>query len=162
MTVEQSFELRLRLGELSEETEDLLVRQLDAVVSRFAGVPYATVLQDAPSGREAAHRIVARVRDLGGNVQSVDFDYVTRTEIADRLGATRQAVAYWVAGLRQADFPFPHPAIQAGVELWCWSDVVDWALASNHAVDEAVTLLSADEIAVINGELAAGRMPIFA
>ena len=162
MTTEQPFEVRLRLGELSEHVEDLLVEQLDAIVSRLAGVPYVTFLQDAPSGTEAARRLVSRVHDLGGKVQSVDFDYVTRSEIAERLGATRQAVALWVAGDRKAGFPFPRPAIQAGVSLWCWSDVVDWATVSNHAVGEGVRLLSADEIAVINGELAAGRMPIFA
>jgi hypothetical protein len=155
-------EVRLRLEELSDEVEDLLVEQLDAVASRFAGVPYVTVMQDALNGTDAARHLVGRVRDLGGKVQALDFDYVTRGEIAERLGATRQAVAHWVAGQRQATYPFPRPAIQAGVSLWCWSDVVDWAIASIHAVGEDVRLLSADEIAVINGELAAGRMPVFA
>ncbi len=162
MNTERPFEVRLRLGELPEPVEDLLVEQLDAIVSRFAEVPYVTVLQDAASGTEAAHRVVDQVRHLGGEVQAVDFDYVTRGEIAERLGTTRQAVAHWVAGQRQAAFPFPRPAIQAGVSLWCWSDVVIWATVSSHAVSEDVRLLSADEIAMINGELAAGRMPIFA
>lgn len=162
MSIEQTFEVRLRLEELPDEIEDLLVAELGGIVSRFAGVPYVTLLQAAPNGRKAVLRLVARVVELGGKVRSVDFDYVTRSEIAERLGATRQAVTHWTAGLRQAGFPFPRPAIQAGVFLWCWSDVVDWAVASNHPVDEDVSLLSADEIAVVNGELAAGRLPIFA
>ncbi len=57
--------------------------------------------------------------------------------------------------------PLSPPGDPSGVSLWCWSDVVDWAVASNHPVDEDVSLLSADEIAVVNGELAAGRLPIF-
>lgn len=162
MTIEQTFEVRLRLEDLSDEIEDVLVDELDAVVSRFGGVPYVTALQVAPNGLQAAHRLVARVMEHGGKVRSVDFDYVTRSEIAERLGATRQAVTHWVTGMRQADFPFPRPAIQAGVSLWCWSDVVDWAMVSNHGGNEDVCLLSADEIAVINGELAAGRLPIYA
>jgi hypothetical protein len=162
MTTEHPFEVRLRLRELPEPVEDLLVEQLDAIVSRFAEVPYVTVLQDAESGTLAAHRVVDQVRHLGGEVLAIDFDYVTRGEIAERLETTRQAVAHWVAGERQAAFPFPLPAIQAGVSLWCWSDVVNWARVSNRAFSEDVRLMSADEITMINGELAAGRMPIFA
>lgn len=162
MTTEHPFEVRLRLRELPEPVEDLLVEQLDAIVSRFAEVPYVTVLQDAESGTLAAHRVVDQVRHLGGEVLAIDFDYVTRGEIAERLETTRQAVAHWVAGERQAAFPFPLPAIQAGVSLWCWSDVVNWARVSNRAFSADVRLMSADEIAMINGELAAGRMPIFA
>lgn len=162
MTVDQPFELRICLGELSEEIEDLLEDQLDAGVARLSGVPYVTALQDAPDGIEAAHRLIARLNDLGAEVVVLDADYVTRSEIAERLGATRQAVALWAAGQRQAGCPFPQPAIQAGVSLWCWSDVTCWALESGHMIDEGVRLLSRDEIAIINGELAAGRLPIFA
>ncbi|MFJ4226176.1 helix-turn-helix transcriptional regulator [Paenarthrobacter nicotinovorans] len=163
MTMDQTFEVRLRLKALSEEVEDSLVEYLGALVSRFSGVPYVTIFQDATSGMEAAHRLLGRVKDFGCEVVSVDPDFVTRTEIAERLGASRQAVSHWVSGQRQAEFPFPLPAIQAGISLWCWSDVVDWARASKHLADEEdVSLLSADEIAVANGELAAGRMPVFA
>lgn len=161
--MDQTFEVRLRLKALSEGVEDSLVEQLDAFVSRFSGVPYVTILQDAPGGIEAARRLLGRLKDFGCEVVSIDPDFVTRTEIAERLGASRQAVSHWVAGQRQVEFPFPLPSIQAGISLWCWSDIVNWARESKHLADEDdVCLLSADEMAVVNGELAAGRMPVFA
>jgi len=58
MSIEQTFEVRLRLEELPDEIEDLLVAELGGIVSRFAGVPYVTLLQAAPNGRKAALRLV--------------------------------------------------------------------------------------------------------
>ncbi|UVJ40103.1 hypothetical protein [Arthrobacter sp. CJ23] len=159
MTNNAPFELRFRLGELPEDVEDHIVGQLGGAIALFAGVPYVTLLQDAISGADAAHYALAALRDLGATVTALDPDYVTRSEIAERLGATRQAVAHWVLGKRQADFPFPEPAVQAGATLWCWSDIVEWAISSKHQVDEGARLLTADEIAIVNGQLAAGRMP---
>lgn len=161
MTNKTPFELRFRLEELPEEVEDRIVEQLDVAIARYAGVTYVTLLQEAVNGVEAAHGALAALRELGATALAIDPDYVTRSEIAERLGATRQAVAHWVAGQRQADFPFPEPAIQAGATLWCWQDVVAWAISSSHQVDEDVRLLTADEIAIVNGELAAGRMPSY-
>lgn len=160
MSNSQAFELRLRLGDLSEEVEDRIAEQLDGAVSHFDGVAYVTLCQDASDGVAAAHEAIAAVVEVGAVVMAVDPDFVTRSEIAERLDASRQAVALWAAGQRQSAVPFPKPVIQAGATLWCWSDVAAWARAAEKNVDGDVQLLSADEIAVVNGELASGRMPV--
>lgn len=54
-------------------------------------------------------------------------DFVTRSEIAERLNVSRQAVDLWARGERKKAVPFPAPISEVAGGFWLWRDVVDWA-----------------------------------
>lgn len=59
-------------------------------------------------------------------IQRVYSDLVTRAQIAERAGVTRQAVGLWIRGERHTDPAFPEPHVLGGGGLWLWRDVDQW------------------------------------
>jgi transcriptional regulator with XRE-family HTH domain len=95
-----------------------------------------TTLVHAGDAIEAGLRAAKALESSGIRVLRTYQDLVTRQDIASRLGVTRQAVGNWVRGERHDDTPFPSPVSLVAGGVWLWGDVVSWARASNHAVDE--------------------------
>jgi predicted DNA-binding transcriptional regulator AlpA len=66
-------------------------------------------------------------------------DLVTLSEIAERMGRTRESVRLLAAGERGAgDFPPPVSHLRSRFRLWRWSDVAAWAgVVSDEERDRA-------------------------
>ena len=103
---------------------------------------------DAPI--DTATRIADRLETLGIHVLRVDPDLVDATEIATRLGRTRQNVQQWATGARQVAFPSPL-AVVGGKRIWPWAEIVQWA--NQHLGFDENSGLLLDEAAIVNANL---------
>lgn len=100
---------------------------LGLVVSNTGPLTTATALVEAPTVLEAAIH-AAQVLDASGiDVERSYPDLVTRGDIAERLGVTRQAVGLWIRGERKDAHRFPTPTSMVAGGVWLWGDVVEWA-----------------------------------
>ncbi|MEW1921054.1 hypothetical protein [Pseudarthrobacter oxydans] len=149
-------EVRLRVNSLKEIQEDFLVEEFDAHIARHGQQTFVTVLLDG-SVLETLPEFIKMLAANGVQVHSVIQDLVTTTEIADRLGVSRQAVNNWCRAARKASSPFPSPSVVSGVSLWDWGEVAGWA-RDQLQYEDPINYLSPDEIAVLNGRLAATRL----
>ncbi len=101
----------------------------DATVGRVDGVQYVDFDREAENLGEA---IISAVRDVekvdGVQVTRVaDAGLVSMTDIATRLGRTRESVRLLVTGARgPGGFPAPVTDPRGRYRLWRWSDVTHW------------------------------------
>jgi hypothetical protein len=90
---------------------------------------------------EAAASAIGAVESVPGLVvQRIEpDDLVTLSEIAQRLGRTRESVRLLVAGARgPGAFPAPISHLRTRNRLWRWSDVAAWAgVATPQQVHDA-------------------------
>ena len=140
----QEYEFTLVLSGVRELTRDVLDALYeagcdDALVGMRDGVAYAEFCREADSFPEA---VLSAIRDVeaagaGAKVEHVEPDeLVTMSEIARRLGITREGVRKRVAGLRgPGNFPPPAGSLTRRSPLWRWTDVVRWqqAVLPGHA-----------------------------
>lgn len=113
----------------------------DATPSLRYGTVYLTFDREAVSLRSA---ILTAIRDvlragIGAKVKYVgDCNLVSQSDIARRIGRTRQQVGQYVTGRRgPGDFPGPVCSLAQGHPLWMWCEVSDW-LCRNSVVGERV------------------------
>ncbi|SCL47004.1 hypothetical protein GA0070617_0448 [Micromonospora yangpuensis] len=108
---------------------------------------------------EAARRICHIFPDA--EVGDVDPELVSISDIAHRLGLSREAVRLWVEGRRgPGDFPRPLGAVSGGKsKVWEWSRVHDW-VRDNFDIGDNETHLSYAQIVELNGFLARIKHPI--
>jgi hypothetical protein len=102
----------------------------DATFGEVDGAGYAEFAREAPSLSDAVLSAVRGVESVEGlRVLRVEpDDLVTASEIAKRLGRTRESVRLLIAGRRGAgDFPIPASRLHTRNRLWRWSDVAAWA-----------------------------------
>ncbi|SDS36095.1 hypothetical protein [Actinoplanes derwentensis] len=103
---------------------------------------------------QAARQIFAHL--TGARVLDVDQDLVGVSDIAKRVGVTREAVRLWVDGKRGPG-GFPAPVGSAGggergsMRLWQWATVSDWLRHFGLHDDEETP--SATQVAEINAAL---------
>ena len=94
------------------------------------GVPFADFDREASTLGEAVLSAIADVESVPGMrvVRVEPDDLVTATEIADRLGRTRESIRL-LAGGQRGDGSFPSPVSHARDRnrLWRWTDVLAWA-----------------------------------
>lgn len=145
------------IGELTEEAEDALFEAGcdDATLSVRGGVVSLRFSRVAPMLKDA---ILGAIRDvrragLGADVLRVDTrDLVTRSDIARRIGRSRQLVHQYINGIRgPGDFPSATGDRVEGPSLWDWCEVAGW-LRQNNLIKEE-DLLDARQVAVINSVL---------
>lgn len=126
----------------------------DATLSIRIGQAYLTFSRKATSRREAVLSAIRDVRKsgIGADVRRVDScGLVTQSEIARRIGRTRQLVHQYIAGERgPGGFPPPSCHI-SDYPFWAWCEVACW-LWQNDMIKEDV-LLEAEDDAVINNVL---------
>lgn len=132
---------------------DALYDHVDALVESHSGLPLVTTLTSGESATQAAREALLAIHTAGFTVRRSYPDFVTRAEIADRVGRTRSAVDNWVRGVRQKDFPTP--AHLAGGGLWLWRDVHGWVSANTHVDSDGVGYPSLKDHAQIDYELQA-------
>lgn len=85
----------------------------------------------------------------GVNVLGTDRDLVSTTEIASRVGVSREGARKWT---KEPDFPAPHSVIGSRMAVWTWASVVEWLLAS-RAIDMDETLPSEQLLTQIDNVL---------
>lgn len=149
---------------------DIQVQQLDldddatlACLERFdnatfgkaSGVPIMTVYVE--DGQAVVATVVQAARTLankvpGANAVRVHLDLVCVSDIADRVGVSREAVRKWTSAVHT---PFPQPLDVVGQDMrvWRWVDVVAWLLDAK-GIDMDEDLPSGGDIAHIDACLA--------
>ena len=101
----------------------------DAAIGRGDGIQYVDFDREAASLDEA---VLSAVRDVehvdGVNVVRVaDAGLVSMSDIASRIGRTRESVRLLITGARgPGGFPAPVTDPRSRYRLWRWSDVTHW------------------------------------
>jgi hypothetical protein len=122
----------------------------------LAGAVVATLRVDCnePVGAavEAARRILHSLP--GSDVTQVEQEIVAISDIASRLGISREAVRLWVEGRRgPGNFPGPEGVVSNGKsKVWFWADVNKW-LEENYRLGDGDKYLTRREIAELNATL---------
>ncbi|UYG15749.1 hypothetical protein BRM3_08835 [Brachybacterium huguangmaarense] len=112
---------------------------------------------EAGSAIDAWARINADVNAIGGHIARIGLDLVSTSDIAERLGASRESVRLWSAGKRRDHFPAPFDRISAS-PIWRWVEVYEWASKNGVCLAEELPHpLPADMVDALNGALARWR-----
>lgn len=142
--------------------DDQLVDQVfeagcdDASLCSRSGVVYLDFDREAASFTEAIWSAIKQVETIQEPKIRVDSvqpdDLVTASEIARRLGKSREYVRLLINGERGAgNFPLPLSGVQQKSMIWSWLKVSRWLLPQNLVSAEDV--LNAQDIADINSYL---------
>jgi hypothetical protein len=132
--IEWTFRLTLRGIELTDEQLNTLY-EAGCDDGSFSVEPDGSVLgffdRDAPTEHDAVISAIVDVEQagIGARVLRVqaDDDWLSASEIAARVGRTRQSVALLARGERGAgDFPAPVARQRSSNPLWSWSEVEAW------------------------------------
>lgn len=102
------------------------------------------------------------VRTLAEKAQArvarVHPDLVTSSDIANRVGVSREAVRLWANGVRHS-FPVQFDTVGADQRVWRWAEVVEW-LAEYKRIDMGEDLPSVRELDAIDAELSRLAAPV--
>lgn len=114
---------------------------------------YATATFDVDEHDAVARTVdVARTIEAiapGAKVQGTDRDLVSTTEIASRVGVSREGARKWT---KEADFPAPFAIIGSRTSTWPWATVTAWLLES-RGIDMDETLPSESLLTQIDNYL---------
>jgi len=122
-----------------------------------AGPAYAYVNREAGSFTEAALSAIRDIEKVSGLVvDAIDGDeLVSASEIASRLGRTRESVRLLISGERgPGGFPSPRLRLRDRTRIWLWSDVAVWA---GEHLERDIEAGHASEAATVNAALALRR-----
>ncbi len=159
---EREFEFALVVGgvpELTRAVEDALFNAGcdDATLSIRYGQLYVEFSRSAKSIEEAILGAIHNVRDAGVGAEVLRVDecnLVTQSEIARRIGRSRQLVSQYISGARgPGAFPPPEFYLAEGAPLWAWCAVSYWF--SENDILRPEEGWNARVIAVINNQLEA-------
>jgi predicted DNA-binding transcriptional regulator AlpA len=135
----------------------------DATFGQVDGVGYADFVREAPSFGEAVRSAIEQVESVPGLrvVRIEPDDLVTMSEIAQRLGRSRESIRLLISGARgPGSFPPPVSHLKARSRLWRWSEVVAWAKRHDEGVDSgAAPVIAAINAALILRDTAAELAP---
>ncbi len=149
------------VSELTTEVENALFEAGcdDATFSIQYGHLYAEFSRVAGSLKDA---ILSAIKDLrragvGAAVICVDeCNLVTQSDIARRIGRSRQMVSQYISGQRgPGNFPAPECHLSENAPLWTWCTVSHW-LAENDIIRREENW-NAEVVAAINNSLEAAR-----
>lgn len=149
------------ITELTDKVQDALFEAGcdDATLSARSGRCFLTFSRIAPSMKDAILSAIDNVRKagIGADVLRVDYcNLVTQSDIARKIGKSRQLIHQYIVGLRgPGGFPPPACEITDGGELWLWCEVAVW-LHENNMVREDVPR-DAEHVEVINSVLEVER-----
>lgn len=112
----------------------------DATFGSVDGVQYADFDRTAATFVEAVASAISAIESVPGlSVVRVEpDDLVTASEIAERLGRTRESIRLLIAGKRgPGGFPAPISHLRSRSRLWRWADVAAWAGQDADTVQRA-------------------------
>ena len=101
----------------------------DATIGITNGIPVMDFDRVAASFNEAILSAIADAESVDGLrvVRIADLDLVSMSEIAVRVGRSRECVRLWVLGKRgPGGFPAPLNSPHDRYRFWRWSDVEGW------------------------------------
>ncbi len=117
-------------GEVDAHIDDLYEAGCDdALFGAIDGVPYADFTREAATFTDAVRSAIEAIESIPDlRVLRIEpDDVVTATEIAQRLGRSRESVRLLIAGQRgPGRFPAPISHTKGRFRLWRWSDVLAW------------------------------------
>ena len=143
------FEMTFHVEHVDDGLVDMLIDDYEATTGTdHTGHEFVTVLAEGNDFDRAARTMVTELQFHGLRILRLVPDLLTRSEIAARLGVTRQAVQNWTSGRRQDGFPLAVNPVGGGV--WSWHDAWAWALACGRAADDGVRYQSQTETDIIN------------
>lgn len=144
-------------NELTTEVEDAIFEAGcdDATLSVAYGRLWMEFSRTAPSLKDAILSAIRDVRkaNIGADVLQIDeCNLVTQSEIARRIGRTRQLVHQFINGQRgPGGFPPPVCHLRAETPLWEWCAVSFWLCQNNMIRPEELN--NTEVIAAINTAL---------
>jgi len=145
------------IDEINEEFENALFEAGcdDCTISQRYGRVYLTFSRSAESFKDAVISAISNIRDskISASVLRVDqCDLITQSEIARRIGRSRQLVNLYINGSRgPGGFPPPVCNITDGAPLWFWCEVAHWLFENNLIKEDEHR--DALELSVINSVL---------
>jgi hypothetical protein len=95
---------------------------------------------------EATRKLANKIR--GAVAMRAHPDLVTTSDIASRVGVSREAVRKWIKGSRKP-FPIHFDTVSSDQRVWRWVEVVEW-LRDAKAIDMDEDLPSLADIAHID------------
>lgn len=101
----------------------------DALIGTTSGIPVIDFGREAASLAEAILSAITDAESVAGLrvVRIADLDLVSMSEIAERIGRSRECVRLWVTGARgPGGFPSPVNDPDSRYRFWRWSAVSDW------------------------------------
>jgi hypothetical protein len=140
--------------ELTPAMEDALFESGcdDATISVRAGRVFLTFTREAVSIRNAILSAIRNVRDagIGADVLRVDdCNLVTQSDIARKIGRSRQLVHQFMTGARgPGGFPAPSCQVDDSSALWRWCEVAHWLWENGMLKENA--LRAAQDVDTIN------------
>ena len=137
----------------------------DAIVLQSDGATYAAFTRDAECASEGVRRAITEIHRAypSARVLGLDQDLVSVTDIAQRIGVTRQAIGHYVAGTRgPGGFPRPDGVVGNGQRIWRWALVHEW-LRQAEGIDvrfeDDAWPIPADEAVVLQADLRRRHLP---
>jgi hypothetical protein len=125
----------------------------DAALGERSGAIYLEFDREAPTFLDAVLSAIRDVQEIAvAHVAHVEPDeLVTASEIADRIGRTRESVRLLVEADRgPGGFPVPVAGSRKGTRFWRWSEVAEWLDTNGIAPGRRE---EARVIAAVNGAL---------
>lgn len=143
---------------------DLLGQHLsDVTWSEFGGVVLATLHATATNPVASAVEVARRISHVlpGAEVLDVDLELVSVSDIASRLGVSREAVRLWAEGRRgPGNFPLPMGTVGGGKsKVWPWARVHRW-VRENYEIGDGSDYLTPEQVAELNASLLRIKNPI--
>ena len=116
----------------------------DATFGEVDGVGYADFSRTADSAPKAILSAIEQVESAVPSVRVIRVepdDLVNASDIAERLGRSRESVRLLIAGERgPGGFPAPLSHLKVRGRLWRWAEVARWAkVALDHELADADT-----------------------
>jgi len=112
----------------------------DTLFGMCNAAPYIEFEREADSFREAVVSAIEDVERIGLRVEHVEpDDYVSASQIARRVGRSRENIRQLISGERGArDFPPPVCSVTERSPRWRWAEVAAWLVAQGMlAAEEA-------------------------
>lgn len=156
-----TYKFRLQFANVDLEDFDVLEALAeipDVLWSEDTIGVFATATVAAVSGVQAVRQVVVAVCSAVPNAKPLrlDQDLVSTTDIADRIGVSRETVRVWTSGVakRKGRFPAPRGCVSGDIKVWGWAEVAEWLDANLALAHDAVPLRPKDE-SVANAQIAA-------
>lgn len=131
----------------------------DATISLQKGLLIAEFDREAESFASAVSSACQNMGNAGLKIARVEpDDLVTLSEIAERVGLSRQAIFLYAKGERLSGFPAPTAKVTARHPLWSWHAVAGW-LFNNRLVGRAA-VIHAHIIKEANRAIADSELPL--
>lgn len=154
--METVVELQVRNVDLdNEQVLERLDELENASFGYRCGLTIMTVYVD--EGKDVVHTVTDAAHHLAVKVEGaaavrVDPDLVTISDIAQRVGVSREAVRKWTLSER-TPFPIPFSSTGKSQKLWRWVEIAEWLQIAKH-IDMDEDLPTSNDAAAIDACLA--------